>query len=221
MAGSIILTGANGSVALHAAEHLLKTYPSHTAIFTVRDASDSDVHTQSLRAIIARFPQAKAHIHHLDLASLHDTHEFCDLIIVGIASGRYPPIAAVICNAYYWNLVGDPELTVDGYNKTLQVNHISHAALVLRLLGQFGNGGRVVLISSDSHWPGKNAMEKYPPSIPTDLGQLENPSVDNDKQGRGYQRYATSKLVLTTWMYALNRYIQKVSMAGQTLLAVD
>ena len=64
-------------------------------------------------------------------------------------------------------------------------------------------------------------MEKYPPSIPTDLGLLENPSVDDDKQGRGYQRYATSKLVLTTWMYALNRYIQKVSMAGQTLLAVD
>ena len=152
MTGSIILTGANGSVALHATKHLLKNYPSHTAIFTVRDASDSDVNTQQLRAIVSRSPQARVHIHQLDLASLHDTHAFCDLVTSGIASGQYPPIAAIICNAYYWNLVGDPELTVDSYDKTLQVNHISHAALVLRLLGQFGNGGRVFLISSDSHW---------------------------------------------------------------------
>lgn len=211
MAGSIIITGANGSVALHAAEHLLKNYSAHTAIFTLRDASDSDVNTQRLRAIISRFPQAKTHILQLDLASLHDTHAFCDLVTAGISSGQYPPIAAIICNAYTWNLVGDPELTVDGYDRTLQVNHISHAALILRLLGQFEGGGRVILISSDSHWPGKNSMEQYPPSLPSDLSLLENPAVDDDKQGRGYQRYATSKLVITTWMYALNRYLQKVS----------
>ena len=60
-------------------------------------------------------------------------------------------------------------------------------------------------------------MERYPPSIPADLGLLETPTVDNDKQGRGYQRYATSKLVMTTWMYALNRYIQKVSIAEETI----
>lgn len=91
----------------------------------------------------------------------------------------------------------------------MQVNHISHVALILQLLSSFGDGGRVVLISSDSHWPGKNPMEKYPPSIPNDLNLLVRPTIDADKQGRGYHRYATSKLVLTTWMYALNRYLSK------------
>lgn len=214
MPGSVIITGANGSVALHAAEHLLRYYPNYTAIFTVRDASDSDVNTNRLREILARFPSAKASIHELDLASLDSVHSFADSFVAGVGSGVYPPLAAIICNAYYWNLVAGPELTADGYDKTFQVNHISHAALVLRLLGSFGgDGGRVVLLSSDSHWPGKNGMEIYPPSLGSNLDLLvKPPTLDeaDDVQGRGFQRYATSKLAMTAWGYALNRYLQKV-----------
>ncbi|KAK4214751.1 hypothetical protein QBC37DRAFT_341339 [Rhypophila decipiens] len=213
MAGSVIVTGANGSVALHAAELLLKSYADHTAVFAVRDASDSDVNTKKLRDIIAQFPSAKASIHELDLASLASVNVFADSFAAGVSSGAYPPLSAIICNAYYWNLVAGPELTADGYDKTFQVNHVSHAALVLRLLGSFGpEGGRVLLISSDSHWPGKNNMEKYPPSLGPDMDLLVKPAeLDSadDVQGRGYQRYATSKLALTTWGYALNRYLQK------------
>ncbi|KAI1776757.1 NAD(P)-binding protein [Hypoxylon cercidicola] len=209
MAGSVVLTGANSSLGVHAVEHLLKKYPQYTAILTVRNASDTDVNTKRLREVISHYPDAKTSIHQLDLCSLSATHAFADIVRHGVVEGQYLPLSAIICNAYYWNLVGDPELTADGYDKTMQVNYISYAALVLRLLGNFGNGGRIILISSDAHWPGKNPMEKYPPTIPTDLELLINPSVDEDKQGRGYQRYATSKLVLTAWGYALNRYLQK------------
>lgn len=52
-------------------------------------------------------------------------------------------------------------------------------------------------------------MEKYPPSM-DDLERLVHPTVDDDKQGRGYQRYATAKLAITTWMYALNRHLEDV-----------
>jgi NAD(P)-dependent dehydrogenase (short-subunit alcohol dehydrogenase family) len=211
MAGLVIFTGGNSSMGLHAAKHLLQSYPDHTVIFTVRDASESDVNTKQLRDIIAQSPKGKekAYVLPLDLASLDATHAFADSVIAGIQSGQYPPIAAIVANAYYWNLVGDSELTQDGYDKSIQVTFISHAALVLRLLGSFGPAGRVVLISSDSHWPGKNAMEKYPPSIPSDLNLLVKPTTDHDKQGRGYLRYATSKLALTAWMYALNKHLEK------------
>lgn len=212
MAGLVIFTGANSSLGIPAADHLLQTYPEYTAVFTVRDASNSDVNTNALRKTIAPYPEGKASIVGLDLASVSAAHTFADSIISGIQSGQYPPIAAIVCNAYYWNLTGDPELTEDGFDKTIQVAHISHAALVLRLLGSFRpSGGRVVLLSSDSHWPGKNSMEKYPPKIPEDLELLIKPTVDDDKEGRGYQRYATGKLAVTAWMYALNRYLEKVS----------
>lgn len=93
----------------------------------------------------------------------------------------------------------------------LQVNHIAHVAIILRLVGNFGpEGGRVVLFSSDAHWPGKNGLEKYPPTIPEDLEMLIKPNAETSKEreGLGFQRYANSKLAITSWAYALNRHLQ-------------
>ncbi|KAK2598899.1 hypothetical protein QQS21_005641 [Conoideocrella luteorostrata] len=225
MSGLIIFTGANSSMGIPAAKHLLEQYPGHTVVFTVRDASNTDVNTNKLRDVIAEHQSAgtNASILPLDLASLSATHKFAATIAAGVQSGLYPQLVAIVCNAYYWNLVSDPELTEDGFDKTFQVSHISHATLVLRLLGSFNDaGGRVILISSDSHWPGKNAMEKYPPAIPENLDLLVKPTADYDKQGRGYQRYATSKLAITAWMYALNRYLEKdARLSKVTAMAVN
>ncbi len=70
-----------------------------------------------------------------------------------------------------------------------------------------------MLLSSDAHWPGKNSLEKYPPAIPDDLELLVKPAVDKsaDNFGRGFQRYANSKLAVVTWMYALNSRLEDVS----------
>ena len=214
MSGTIIITGANGSLAIPAIKYLLANYPGYDAVLTVRNASDADVHTEKLRKILAQFPDAKASIHELDLANLSNVHTFASKIISEVAEGKIPPLTSIICNAYYWNLVDAAKLTGDGYERTFQVIHISHAALVLRLLGSFGShGGRVVLFSSDAHISGKNGLEKYPPKIPSDLDLLVHPAVDvpSDNFGRGFQRYAVSKLAVVMWMYALNRYLQKVS----------
>ncbi|KAI0376463.1 NAD(P)-binding protein [Hypomontagnella monticulosa] len=65
----------------------------------------------------------------------------------GIIAG-YPGAKA------HWTLISDSELTGDGYDKTLQLNHTSHVALVLRLLENFAlDGGRIVMFSSEAHSP--------------------------------------------------------------------
>ncbi|KAH9905802.1 NAD(P)-binding protein [Xylariomycetidae sp. FL2044] len=208
MAGTVIFTGANGSLGLPAVEHLLRTYSQYTAILTVRDDSDTNTQTNKLRSMISRLPDAKASIHALDLSSLAAVRAFARKIQAAVADGEYPPLAAIVGNAYHWNLVIDrPELTADdGFDKTMQEA-----------------GGRVVMISSDSHWPGKNPMEKYPPVIPDDLDLLVHPVCDEeDVFGRGYHRYATSKLVVTTWTHALNRYLQEdLKLNKITAVAVD
>ncbi|ETS75028.1 hypothetical protein PFICI_13512 [Pestalotiopsis fici W106-1] len=209
MTGTILLTGANGSAGLHAAEQLLKHHSEFTAIFTVRDAGADDINTQNLRQLIARYPEAKATVHQLDHANLASVHEFANKISAAIAAGEYPPLGAIVCNASYWNMVLDSELTADGYDKTIQVNHIAHVALVLRLLGSFADEGRIVLLSSIAHYRQPNAMTSHLPEIPDDIDQLNHPPPDKDRQGRGFQRYANSKLLITTWMYPLNRYLQK------------
>jgi NAD(P)-dependent dehydrogenase (short-subunit alcohol dehydrogenase family) len=190
MTGTIILTGANGSAGLHAAERLLRNYPEFTAVFTVRDASNNDINTIQLRNIMSSFAS--------DIATR-------------ISNGQYPPLKSIICNASYWNLVDDSTPTVDGYDMTFQINHIAHVALVLRLINCFAaDGGRIVLISTIAHYRKKTNMSPYLPEIPDDLNKLLMPPPDNDKQGRGFQRYSNSKLVATTWMYPLNRYLEKV-----------
>lgn len=213
MAGTIIITGANGSIAIPAVQHLLTNYPDHTAVLTVRNASDTDVHTKKLRETIARYPNAKTSIRELDLANLPAVHHFAANVAAEIAQGRLPPLASIICNAYYWNLVGGVEVTRDGYEKTFQVTYLAHVALVLRLVGSFQpNGGRVVLFSSNAHAPGKSISERYPPTIPDDLELLVKPAPDEptDNFGHGFYRYAVSKLAGVMWMYALNRYLEKV-----------
>ncbi|KAI1458165.1 NAD(P)-binding protein [Annulohypoxylon moriforme] len=210
MAGSVLITGANGTLALPAVDHLLKNYPEYTAILTVRDASEADPNTQKLREIISRYSEAKASIQQLDLSTISNVHDFASKVSEDIAAKRTPPLKTIVCNACYWNLVGDPELTGDGYDKTFQVNHISHVALVLRLLDRFApDGGRIVMFSSEAHEPGRALLEKFPPTIPDDLDLLAKPAPHEDKRGAGFHRYGSSKLATTAWTHALNRYLEK------------
>ncbi|KAI8954356.1 putative short-chain dehydrogenase [Xylaria longipes] len=223
MAGSIIFTGGNGSAGIHAAEHLLKIYPQYNAIFTVRNASDDDPNTQALRQVISRYPASRASLHQLDLADLSAVHDFATQISSAITAGQYPALKAIVCNAFYWDLVHDSELTVDNYDKTIQIGHISHVALVLRLIGSFGpDGGRIVLISSIGHFRKKTHTFPYLPDLPADLDELLRPAPDTDKQGRGFQRYGNAKLLATTWMYPLNNYmLQDPKFQNITVVAIN
>ncbi|KAF2973145.1 hypothetical protein GQX73_g274 [Xylaria multiplex] len=190
MAGTIIITGANGSVAVHAVQHLLSNAPENTLVLTVRNTSDSDLNTKRLRETADRFPNARISIRKLDLATLQAVNEFADTIAAEVVKGKLPPLAGIVCNAFHWNMIADPELTDDALEKTMQVNHISHSALVLRLLG-------------------RNSLERYPPSIPDDVDELVKAHPEADRQGRGFQNYANSKLAILMWTYALNRYLEK------------
>ncbi|KAF3001700.1 hypothetical protein E8E14_000004, partial [Neopestalotiopsis sp. 37M] len=210
MEGTVIITGANGSLAVPAVAHLLSNFPQLTLVLTVRNTTDGDENTQLLRSTIERFPSSNVSVHQLDLTDLSAVHRFADELIAGIDDSRYPPIRSIICNAFYWNMVTAGELTRDGYEKTFQVNHIAHVALVLRLIGKFQpDFGRVLFFSSNAIWAGKNQLERYPPSIPDDVENLVKIDPDPDYQGRGFKRYADSKLASTAYMHALNRHLEK------------
>jgi NAD(P)-dependent dehydrogenase (short-subunit alcohol dehydrogenase family) len=211
MAGSVLVTGANGSAGLHATEHLLKTYPELTAILTVRSTASRDVNTNNLRRVIAKYPDAKVSLHELDLGDLTAVKKFTTSLKTDINTGKYPPLKAIICNAFYWNLIAAPELTIDGFDKTFQVNVIANVVIVLPLLDSFSpDGGRINLITSVAHYRKKNPLSPYVANIPADLDELVHPPEDPNRQWHGVLRYGNSKLVLTTWTYALNRYLEQV-----------
>lgn len=224
MSGTVVLTGANGSAAVWTVRYLLKHHLDKHLVLTVRDTSDADANTRTLRNTIAEHPDASVTIRPLDLSKLAAVHEFAKNLADEVTRGEVPRLESIICNAFYWNLSSAQETTSDGYEKTFQINHIAHSVLVLRLLDSFApSGGRVVLFTSDAHWPGKNSLEKIPPSIPSKLDELARPPSDQseDHLAKGQNRYALSKLAILMWTYALNKHLQKVRnslvlLVGQT-----
>ena len=152
MAGTIIITWANGSLAISAVQHFLANYSNYSLVLTVRNTSDADVDRKGLRGLLKQYPDADFSIRELDLAKLLAVHGFATTIATEIDEGILPPLASIVCNAYYWDLGGLVEVTIDGYGKTFQVTDMARAALVLCLLGSFrSSGSRVVLLSSDAH----------------------------------------------------------------------
>ncbi|KAK3984535.1 short-chain dehydrogenase [Cladorrhinum sp. PSN332] len=212
MSGTVIITGASGSLAIPAIDYLLTKYPDYTVVLTVRNTSDADPNTKRLLTIIAKHPQAKTSIRKLDLSDLDAVHTFADAIIAEVSEGKLPHISAFIANAFYWNLKTEADLTSAGLERSLAVNHVAHFALALRLVGSLKPGGRIVFLGSVTHIPGKGApFEKIPPSLPDnldDLNKLDGPK-DTDKAGKGFWRYATSKLAIVAAGYALNDRLQK------------
>lgn len=217
MAGTILITGANGSLALHAVRYLLKNAPEYVLLLTVRDASDEDQNTQALRNIVAaseRSQQTQVSIRQLDHSHLAFVHRFAQDVAKEIADGDLPRLASIVCNAYFWNLSGPLEKTSDGFEKTIQVTHLAHVVLLLRLLGSFHpqQAGRIVQFSTDAIFPGKNGLEKIPPTIPDEMELLARPPPDpkDDTWAYGFQRYANTKLAAVMWIHALNRRLEKV-----------
>lgn len=214
MTGSVLITAANGSLALNAVEYILRVYPDLTLLLTVRDESDDDPNTTQLRRLVTDYPDATVSILKLDLNSLEETASFCSQIASEIESGRVPRLVAIVCNEVHWRLSGGPSMSHDGFEQSMAINHLGHLSISLRLLHVLDStNGRIVFLGSQAHWPEKAGLSKgFPTRLPEDLQQLVHPQPEenNTDLGRGFQRYAISKLVITMVMYEMNRRLKKV-----------
>ncbi|KAF1846874.1 short chain dehydrogenase/reductase SDR [Cucurbitaria berberidis CBS 394.84] len=222
MEGTVIITGANGSLAIPAVAYLLSEFKPRNVILTVRNDTTNDKNTEQLRATIAQAPSGvNVTVRKLDLASLAEVHAFAKAVAAQITAREIPPLAAVIWNAMSWSLQGGLQLTGDGYERSMAINHIAHFALTLELLSSFDQEhGRIIFLGSDSHE--KSAMQKYASVLPADLDKLVYPEPDREEEvaDRGFQRYGLSKLVSIMTMYELNRRLVKDG-KGLSALAVD
>ena len=71
MAGTVVITGANGSLALGLIDALLARYPQHTIIAALRNPSpDKDANTAKLVQIISKYQGGKVILEPLDLGQL-------------------------------------------------------------------------------------------------------------------------------------------------------
>lgn len=212
--GTVLLTGANGSLGIYMVDYLLEQYPNLTVILTVRDESDNDANTVELRQVLSKHTNATAMVRKLDLSSLSEVAAFSGTLQSEISEGNIPRLKAIICNAMSWKMSGGPAFSRDGYEMAVAVNHLAHFSLSLRLLASMdAQYGRIVFLGSEAHWPLRAGFSKgFPTHVPDDQDLLVHPQPDEKSQemGRGFQRYGTSKLVVIMVMYELSRRLKQV-----------
>ncbi|KAJ5961370.1 Short-chain dehydrogenase/reductase SDR [Penicillium vulpinum] len=216
MVGTVIITGATGSLALEAVQQLLSLHPSSTIVGTVRNATKfpKSPYLLRLEKIKHQHPSSKLLIKSVDLNSTLEVRAFSSEIAGLIESNELPPISAIICNAFTWSLDGQ-QFSKDMLESTFQVNHLSHFLLVLLLLPSMDpETGRVVMLSSEVHDPEhSNALAKLGAELPPsgNLDVLIHPGADEagTEHDMGWQRYANSKLANVMFMQSLNQRLQQ------------
>ena len=133
----VVLTGASSGIGLAAAEAIARR-GAHL-VLVGRDPDRLTAAVDRVRATAGRTPIA----YRADFARLDDVH-----VLVDHLRQRYQRIDVLANNA--GALLGRKSLTVDGFETTIQTNHLA-GFLLTNLLREQLRGGRVVNTASDAH----------------------------------------------------------------------
>ncbi|KAI1087035.1 putative short-chain dehydrogenase [Rostrohypoxylon terebratum] len=231
--GTIILTGANGSLGSAIVSKIVSTpeFAAYHGIYIVRDAESTPNLSYALRTSRA------AHLHSndvlsLDLTDLARVREIAATINARVAAGDAAPIRALILNAG-WQEFTSQTWTEDGFDVAFAANYLGHWLLTMLLLQSMDReSGKVVVIGSLSHDPQKRQNISG--------GQFKDPkwkvifrdgiepvakgtwstTKDDPSWCAGFRRYAASKLCELMMIGELQRRLDidpnlnKVSVIG-------
>ena len=128
---TIVMTGATSGIGAHALAHLAAS-PNTDIIVGARGGRD--------------LPNAT--VLPLELASLQSVRDFADALKRHLGDIK---IDMLVLNA--GAQFRQAERSVDGYEMTFAVNHLSH--YLLARLPELVEGGRIVITTSDTHDPAK------------------------------------------------------------------
>ncbi len=187
---TFLITGASRGLGLAAAMALSK-HRNHRLILAVRNPSSVDSALPALKA-----HGAAIEVRALDLTSLKSVRSFI---------GNWAePLAGVALNAGI-QIISGTNLTVDGFEETFAVNHLSQLVLATGLRRTL-SGGRLVFLGSGTHDPNDAGAKLFG----FRGGVLDSAKTMATGQGAsgsqrqvGLSRYATSKLFNISAAHAL------------------
>ncbi|ERT03126.1 hypothetical protein HMPREF1624_01431 [Sporothrix schenckii ATCC 58251] len=233
--GSILVTGTNGTLGAK----IVATIVGNTAnaakyhgLYTVRNVDGAS----NLKSVLAKSPKVHKHdVLALDLDRLQSVRDVANDIKMRVATGKLPPIRALIWNAGFQEQ-STQTFTEDGYDTTFQANYLSHWLLTVLLLGSMDKeNGRVVVVGSWSHdTADKNnefggqtfySDEKWK-TLFTDTKSLAYGTFsppDGDPTGdAGVRRYGAAKLCEVMMIREMQeRFDKDPALSNLSILGVD
>lgn len=212
--GTVIITGANGSLGSKIALKIARQQPFVHLLLTARDVWSKSVAeiSEEIRSLGPR----SFEIARLDLASFHSVRKFAKNTVDRVQAGDIPSIQLLINCAAVASFKADAS-TEDGFDLVYQTNCLGPFLLTVNLLEGFrvndgDNGTRVINIGSALMSIGKlDYFDNYTSrKIESPLGIRE-----------GLIRYGSSKLLLNAAMYALRRSLAMTSRINLTIFTLD
>ncbi|KAJ4385378.1 hypothetical protein N0V93_009805 [Gnomoniopsis smithogilvyi] len=150
--GTVLITGANGSLGSALVSRLLSTpeTAAYHGIYTARNADSAP----ALRSALQKGKLAGSHSYDvisLELTNLAAVRTTAAMINKRVAAGEIPPIRALVLNAGYLEFLRQT-WTEDGFDMTFASNYLGHWLLAILLLQSMDRqAGRIVVIGSESH----------------------------------------------------------------------
>jgi NAD(P)-dependent dehydrogenase (short-subunit alcohol dehydrogenase family) len=206
MTSSVLITGASSGLGLAASAELAAA--GRHVILACRSAERGRTAAATVRK---RIPDASVEVLGLDLASLASVRSAANELI----NGR-PPLGAVVCNAGVQVLNGIRR-SEDGYELTFATNHLGHFLLTELLLDHIARPGRIVLVSSGTHYGPWRSLGFPGPRWQHPCG-LADPSGQDGSARAGRVRYSTSKLAN---LYAAYEWARRWASRKITVNAFD
>ena len=189
----VVVTGANSGVGRSAAELLARAGAS-----VVMVCRNEERGRAALEEVQRMSSEGRVRLEVADLSSLSAVRELAERL-AGLG-----PVDVLVNNAGVYR--AGLEVSEDGLEMTMAVNHIGHFALTRLLLPQLEEaGGRVINVSSNGHRS----------------GDLKRAPLEDILTGRGsyngLQAYADSKLANVLFAFELSRRVASAGVASTAL----
>jgi len=180
-----VITGANAGTGFEATRVFLSK--GAKVVMMNRNADKSTIAIATLKQEFGN--DADVTFVHMDLAVLDSVRSAVAEVVE-----KVPRIDALICNAAIAQ-VAKQEITVDGFESQLGVNHFGHfllCGLLFDLIEE--SGGRIVVVGSNGYKMG--------------LKRIRFEDLNFDKDYNPWDSYAQSKLAQMVFAYELQRRVQ-------------
>ncbi|KAL1877437.1 hypothetical protein Daus18300_002423 [Diaporthe australafricana] len=214
--GTILVTGANGSLGSTIASQIASTpeLAAYHGLYAVRNAEAASVLRSAIAQNENKTPNPHRHdIISVDLADLASVRAVAATINARVAAGSLPPIRALILNAGYLEFTTQA-WTPDGFDMSFACNYLGHWLLTVLLLESMDrDAGRVVVVGSESHDPhnpkskasfGEDRWLEFMrdgSSGAVARGTWSTSEEDSSYHG-GFRRYGASKFCQVMMMWA-------------------
>lgn len=201
-ARTVLITGGNAGLGFQCALRVLGADERYHVVIACRSEARARAALDKLLKAVPGSTSTRMGFVPLDLSSLASTRACATRITTLLDAGEIPPLGAIVCNAGVQPM-GTTPMTADGMELTFQTNHLGHFLLVNLLVGRLARGGRIVLVSSDTHDPSKKTG--MPAPVYTTAEDLAHPQQSPSKMAvlDGRHRYTISKLCNVYCMYEL------------------